>query len=297
MSLAQPVGAFGIHSAVFLNRTTRLPINDTILKVLGSCTFNLTAEKADLLGGDLPYPWGSEVTEIAPEISLTFREYPNGLMSLLLATSLTETAAEASGSVSNILYPVGTSFTDATDGVTPGLTATKATDLAGGIYTCIATAAKTFDVYCNTDSEFSRNSTLAPKAFIDNSGKIGSIDMTAGGTVVLPYFGIEFVENTTVDLTVGDVMEFTVRSPNSGSSVHVIGETGASFQKVALDLYAARQSDGTMWHIRVYKINLAGMPFGFTEKDWSETTITANAEYDSDVNRIADIEQIVGSGS
>jgi hypothetical protein len=291
MALSNPVGVFGVHSISFFDIATGKPLADNYARVLGEASINLTPETVQLLGGSNPYNWSSEVATINSEINLTLREYPMGLAKTLLAGSLTTRAAEASGSVSGWASVVGTSITHVGTGVAPQLTAAAGDNLASGYYTLVATDTDEAKLYMSTDVDFSRGTA---KTYVDNSLEIATLDFSTVGTKAVTGFGIEFTQAGSTALVVGDTATFEVRRPNAGSEMLKVGQSGASFTKVGIDMVAQSQSDGTQWFIRIYKALPAGMPISMTEKAYSEASITFNAEYDSEKDGIFELQRIDG---
>jgi hypothetical protein len=291
MPLSKVRGQFGVHSICFYSLDNGVPL--AYIRVIGECSVNFEAEFSDLVGGSQMYPWDSEVSGISSDISLTAREYEAGTMEILMGGTLTENSAEATGAIDGIANVYGTSVVDADTGIeTVSVSSGDSTDLKEGKYIIKATAAKTATIYCLSNVDFS-NGTDA--VFEDDTLSIGDIDLTSGDAV-LADFGLTFEAGSgTIAFTVNDTAEFYVRKPNTSSIELVFGQSGAEFQKVGCLLAGQKQSDGTITMLELYNCLAAGMPMGFTSKEWSEWSITIKALFSESKNAIGKFTRTIAA--
>ena len=274
MALSDRQGQFGVHSVTFYNRTTKVPI--AIAKVIGECTVNLEAELVDLMGGSNQYIWDTEVGNISSELSMNVKEYDGDLMEIFLGGTLVTNAAEASGAIDFQENQVGTSILDASAGITVALTAGKTLDLKEGYYTIKATGAAAATVYQMSDIDFQRG---ADTIYTDDTLAVFTID--ASSTDVIDDWGLTFTLAGAAAFTTDDTAIFYVRKPNSSSIELTFGQSGAEFTNVGVMLFGQKKSDGSITSLELFNVKAAGMPISFSEKAWSEASITMKAIYDS----------------
>jgi hypothetical protein len=269
-----------------------LPLS--FLRVIGECNLDFKADYADLNGGSQMYPFDAEVSKINSEVSLKAREYETNAMQLLLGGNLTENGAEATGAIDGIANGKGTSVIDPATGITDiSVTPGESGDMKEGKYVLKATAAKKVDVYCLSDVDFTHGTDTA---FLDDDLKIGSLDFATGVDQTLADYGLTFeVGSGTMALVTNDTAEFYVRKPNVSSIELDFGQSSAEFSKVGVLLAGQKQSDGTIQTLELYNCIIAGMPIGFTEKAWSEWSITLRALYDSVKNKIGTYRRTIAA--
>jgi hypothetical protein len=288
MSLSNRQGQFGVHSVTLYNRTTKVPI--AIAKVIGECTVNFEAELVDLMGGSNQYIWDTEVGNISSDISMTLKEYDGDLMEVFLGGSLTTNAAEAAGAIDFQENQVGTTVLDGVNGLTVALTAADDADLKEGYYVIKATAAQAATVYCMSDVDFQRGTDAS---YTDDTLAVFTID--ASGTDVNADFGLTFTANGTVAMVANDTAIFYVRKPNASSIELAFGQTGAEFTNVGVILFGQKKSDGSITSLELYNVKAAGMPISFSEKAWSEASVTMKAIYDSTENKIGTYRRTIAA--
>jgi len=282
MALSRRRGQFGVHSVCFYNRTTGVPIS--IIKVLSEVMVDFAAEFEALEGGASMFPWDAEIKSLNGDVKISGREYEPDTMALLLGGDLTENAAESSGAVDGFDNVNGTSIKDAANGIDDvELTTDDDADLKEGKYILKATGVAELSLYGTSDVDFKRGTDLE---FSDDDLLIESgIDVSATDAEI-EELGITLSTIGTPNFTTGDTAEFYIRKPNSGSVEIVFGASGSEFSEVGIILAGARQSDGTIQSVELYKAKVAGMPIGFSEKSWSEWSTTIKALYDSEKNAV-----------
>lgn len=275
MALTDPIGQFGVHSVCFYTRSTGVPI--VIAKVIGECNMDFSAEMVDLEGGSQQYFFDSEVGKINSEMSMTLKEYSGSLMNLFLGGTLTSNSAESSGAVDAQANVNGTTIIDESNGITVELTSGDSADLKEGKYILYATGAQTLSLYGCTDVDFLRGTDLT---FSDDTLLIES-GISCAATVEIEELGIKFTKNGTPAFTTGHTAEFYIRKPNTSSIELAFGQSGAEFSEVGCYIAGQKQSDGTITCLELYKVKGAGFPISFSEKAWSEASVTMRALYDS----------------
>ena len=289
MSLSNPVGQFGVHSVCFYNRSTGIPI--TYLRVLGGAEVSFESEFTDLMGGSNLYNWDSEISAITSDVNLTAREYEAGAMELLLGGTLTENAAEATGAIEDLANVNGTSVYGSagiSDVALSTATGESTDDLKEGKYVIKAVSSSTVDIYALSDVDF-QNGT--DKTYVDDTLKITSspLTITASSDTVVSGYGFTLTGGDAtggISMTIDDTAEFYVRKENSGSIELVFGASGSEFSEVGAILTSQKQADGTVTYLELYRCKVGGMPINFTEKAWSEWSVTVKALFDSDKNAI-----------
>jgi len=108
----------------------------------------------------------------------------------------------------------------------------------------------------------------------------------SGADVDLTDLGLTISLEGTPAFTIGDTASFYVRKPNTSSVEVVFGGSGSEFSEVGVVLAGAKQSDGTIQSVELYKCKMAGMPIGFSEKAWAEWSCTIKALYDEDQDAV-----------
>jgi hypothetical protein len=282
MALSDPRLLFGIHSATFYNRTTRIPYGQ--LRVLQGSTFSLSGETVTQFGGSLRFPWGVEDGNIETTLSLTFNEYPDFLYELFLGKQPTATTGETTGNVTAITNQNGTSAVNSTTGIASiAAKGSSEADLKFGKYTAIVlSGGTTVDIYASSDVDFARGTDGTAQ---NDLLKITASPLTipdSGATVDIPNFGITITGGSgTVSMTEGDTATFEVRPINSKASVAVVGATTDVFPTVGAYLYAQQRGTGDLFELDVYSLKATGLPHNFNAKEFSEAEITMDAFYDS----------------
>lgn len=284
MALSNPRAVFGVHSLAPYDRSTRE--YKGILKVLGSSNLSLEGELISLNGGSAKYPWAVEDGLITAELELTFREYPDFMIELLLGKAPTANAAEANGSVTSISNAKGT-VVDATTGIASvGIETGQEGDLKFSHYVVKVVTSTTVDVYASSDIDHARGDDLE---YQDDLLKITTSPLTVpstGGTVSIPNSGLELTGGSgTVDFTtagaVGDTAVFSSRPKNTGSMDVIIGAASDSFPEWGAVLVAQKRGSDEMFEIDLFRVKAVGLPIGFTENEFSEASVTAQAFQDT----------------
>jgi len=265
---------FGIHSFAPYDITTGQVYGHT--PIIASGEFSLSGEVIELTAGSSKYPWNVADGKITAELSLSIKEYPDFLYEIFMGKA-PSVAAMTVGSAGTLVNKYGTSVLSGTTGIASVSIASPATGLSTGIYTVVATAADTADVYISSDID---GITLTDSDTL----KVGSIDISAADANLA---GIKFTKGSgTIAFVTGHTAQFSVVSEDATSVSSVtVGGLSDTFPYFGCYLYAQKQGSGAgseIFELDIFKLKSIGMPIVFTESDWSEMSITAKASYDSD---------------
>ena len=284
MGLSQPRVIFGIHSVTFYNPQNGIPYG--MLQVLGNGTFEMTGEQIKLKGGSNKFDWDVEDGNIEANLNITLKEYPDYLIALFLGKTPTKIAASAVGTVSTLKNKKGTSIMNATNGISAvAATTGSEANLKFAKYTIIATDPNSVDVYASTNVDFANGT---DGDFLDDSLKIGTIDVTVGA-IPLAVFGLTFTGVGTPAFVVGDTATFEVLPPHQGSSEAIIGGLSDAFPKFGALIVTQKLASGEMFEIDCPNCKGSGLNLGGAEKAFTETPITAAVAYDAGLGGIAKI--------
>lgn len=269
MSLAAPVGIFGIHSVTPYRLDTGMPFG--MLRVLGQVNIANEVETIDLKGGSSRDPWASELGMRTSEVSVTFREYPSFLFELLAGIAATDSSAETGGGVTTLTNVYGSTAKSATIGIASvGVKVGSEIDVKYGVYVVKVVSATTVDVYCMSDVDFAQGASLD---FTNDALKItaSALTIAMGAAVTIPSFGLELTGGSgTIGMTTGHTAVFVARPINTGRSTAAVGTKEERFAPFGAIIVAQRQSDGKMFKFNFYKLLAAGLPANMAEMAWSE---------------------------
>jgi len=295
MALPQPRSIFGVHSVTPYNVNTGEFYGTA--KVLSSSSLSLAGELIPLNAGSSKYPWAIEDGLITAELSLSFAQYDDFLIELMLGKKPTANAAEAAGSVTTLTDKSGV-VVDATTGIASiGVKSGSDADLKFTKYVTKIISGTTVDVYAASDADFARGT---DGAFENGLLKITASPLTipdSGATVEIPGYGLEFtggsgIVNLETAGAIGDTATFEVRPPNSASMDVVIGASTDVFPEWGAIIMAQQRGSAEMFEIDLYRVKAAGLPIGFTTNEWSNAEVTAQAFYDSTRNGVFSMRHV-----
>lgn len=288
MALSNPVTIFGVHSVAPYSRTDGVPFG--IARVLGSSTFELTGTNVELRGGSQRFPWAVEDGDITASLNLAVKEYPDFLFELFLGKSPTTKASDADAEATTPSNVNGASVIDATNGISGvSITSGDEADAKFGKYIIEATGTNTFDVYCLSNVDFARGTDID---YIDDSLKVINDGDVSAGDHVDAGTGLTFTQAGTPAFNTGDTAEFYVYPIHSGGFEVSIGGSADTFPEFGAVVMAQKGGDGRLFEIDIYRLKASGLPIGFDEKAFSESTVTATAFYDSAKNGICQIRTV-----
>jgi len=283
--LSNPKGIYGVHSVVFYDRKTGLPI--TCARIVKDFNMEFKGEIEDLMGGSNLYAWDGEIKSLSSDVSFTAAEYSPALMQQLLGGELTSYSIESSGAITTLTDVSGTSISNS---LNVSVTSGKSSDLKTGKYVIKATASDKVKVYALLDADFSQGEN---GTFLDDSLAItDELTITPSTDTDIDGYGMTLTGAATVNMTVGNTAEFYVRKVNAGGFELLFGQ--GNFSEFGLIACSPRMADGTITYIELYKCKGAGMPISFKEKGWSEFSCTLKAYFDSEKGAVGRFRRIYG---
>ncbi len=294
MSLSSPRALFGVHSFTPYSRTTGIPYG--IVKVLGGSSLSLTGELIKLMGGSNKYAWAVEDGVQSAELSCKVREYPDFLFTLFLGKAPTSNSAESSGSVTTITNKYGSSVVNASTGIASvsAIATTGPANLKFTRFVVVAVSSTTVDIYAMSDADFLRGS---DGSYTGDALKIAAAQsITSGADTNITAFGFKLVGGAgTIGMTTGDSATFSVRPINTASMDARIGVSGDVNPVFGAIVMAAKQGDGQMFEIDLFRCKGSGLPLQFEENKFSEADLKIEAFYDSSLNGLFDIRHVAPS--
>lgn len=291
MARNNPRSIFGIHSFTPYNIATREPYGQ--LDVLGGSTLSFEGEVIDLMGGSSQWPYKQADGGITAEMTLTIREYADFLFEVFYGKKPTATTGETTGNITTAVNAKGTSVISATTGIDAVTAiASSESDLKMGKYLIKAVTATTVDIYALTDVDFGRGTA---KVYEDDTLKItpSPLTITTGADTNVTGFGFKLEGGSgTIGMTIGDTATFDVRPVNSRASKVIIGGSSDTYPEFGALLTAQKLGSGETFMIDLYRCKAIGFPINFTEKEFSESEITAKISYDRERNGVFEMTAI-----
>lgn len=277
MPQANPIGIYGLHQAVFENRTTKARFS---ARVFLESEMNLTQEQNPLQGGSSPYPWNTAPGYADSTLSMKFAEMPLELLKFLcgdLAAAITEdTDGDPSGYVSALANVTGTSAFNATTGIA-SVGIVSSSNPVFGNYLVKATGAAAVDVYLDN--------TLDGVDYVDNACKITStpLTITAATPVTIPGTNIQLTGGSgTIALTTGDIASFSARPKNNYAAEYLFGKTGSNPPEFALTVFTEKLGSGDQYRVlHLPRVKANGLTFPLSAKEWAEPETEALILQDS----------------
>ncbi len=294
MALSNPRLVFGVHSFSPYKISTG-EFYGTV-KVLDSSSFQANSELIELTGGSQSFPFGVERGASTAELSLSFSQYDDFLFELAYGKAPTANVAEADGDCSALAAKFGTVI-DATTGIASvSVEAGEESELKFGKFLVVTTAEATVDVFMSSDVDFARGT---DGEFLTDGLQIatGVTIPDSGGTVSLTGYGVEFTSGSgTIALVtlgaVGDSVTFETRPINDGSMEVTIGGSADVAPEFGAILYGQQRGNEQMIELDIFRMQLSGLPLGFSKKEWSTAEVTAKAFYDSERNGVYSVRTI-----
>lgn len=281
MGLIKARTQYGIHSATFINRTTKVPYGT--VKVLSSYAPAFTRESAELYGGSNPNAVDSEDGIIDNSLTLTLRELKPWIFEIAGYTVAGYTngtgyVAEAEGKLDNYVDQIGSSFSNIVTGVVPSLTASDEEDLKDGMYFMKYKSATTFDLFCSTDVNFDNGTDVE----FDNDWLLIAADIDCSSTPVVDAdLGITFTSGSGIlALVEGDVATFEVRSVNLGYSDYTL-DSNPTPKEFGLYLASQKKSNGEFSLDYYPRAKFNAVPAGMTTQEWLEAELAVKVLFDT----------------
>lgn len=294
MSLSDPRIIYGVHSVSPYNRTTGAFYGTA--KVLDSSNFSMAGELNELFGGASRFAWAVEDATISAELQLKMKQVESWMIEIFLGKAPTDvTSASTSGAVSTLTSKVAGVFSATVGIASVSALAGSEADMKFGKYLVKYVSATTVDVYASSDVDFNRGT---DKEFVDDLLKITSSALTiaTGANVTIPGFGLKLTGGSgTIALVAGGSATFEVHPPYTKTMEVTIGGTADTFPEFGCIMVAQQRANGEMFEIDAYRCKGAGLPIGFTSKEYGQPEVTAKAFYDSAKNAIAKIRWVLPS--
>jgi len=274
MGLTKARTQYGIHSATFINRETKVPYGT--IKVLSSYAPAFTRESSELYGGSNPNAVDSEDGIIDNSLTLTLRELKPWIFEIAgykVAgyTNGVGYSAEANGHVSAVVDAAGDNFRAQ---VVP--TINSAADLKDGIYFMKYKTATTFDLYCSTDVNFDNGEDID----FENDWLLVSADVDCSSAPeVNANLGLTFT-GSSVALEAGDVGTFEVRSANLGYSDYTLDSNPTPIE-FGLYLASQKKSNGEFSLDYYPRAKFNAVPAGMTTQEWLEAELAVKILFDA----------------
>jgi len=273
---------WGAHTVTILDPENGfLPYQDGMLEIIGSVENNFSYENVPLNGGSSSFPFASETGAASSEISMVVRQANRSMFETFAGGIATETAGSTTGTVGTLVNTKGTSVV-ATTGIdsVSALSGSEA-NLKNGLYMVKVVTSTTVNIYAATNVDLLTGTDVE---FQDTSYKLlaSNLTITQSSDTDVTSLGIKLTgDSGTIGMTVGDVAMFEVSRAHDGLREYSVGGIGQVPPYVGLYFVSAPQGDGTVTTIFFPKVKFAGLPLNFTEKQFSEFTITGTCVRDT----------------
>ena len=275
---------FGIRYVIPYTLTSKRPL--VVLRAVGEISYENDVEAIELLGGHVDAPHDVEYGQPSPALTGTVREYPHQLFEIMETVTVTENAAEASGSVSSPTNGQGTSIFSASNGIS-NLTANASllTSLVFGEYVFVATAAQTLELRINGLED----------SFLDMEGQVvATIDCSSAGVVGVDAAGVNLTVVGTAAFTANDTLTSEVRPINTGSTEVLVG-TGTAPSNFGVRCIFPRKTDGVLHYIDIFNVSGRGMSWKGVSREFSEFDINWKPVARSSDGAVYQLVRVLGS--
>lgn len=292
--LSAPRILFGVHSLSPYSRADHMPYG--ILKVIGSASMQMQAAVEQLYGGAQKFSWAAESKTISADLACKVKAYPGFLFTQFLGGSVTDNAAETTGSVSNSGVAVnvkGTSVVAATGIATIAVKSGSEASAKFGKYVIKAVSATTVDVYLMSDVDIARG---GAGAYQSDLLKITAtaLTITASTGVDVPNFGLTITGGAgTIALVTGDTATFSVRPINTGSSDITIGSASTSLPAFGAVILAQKRATAEMFEVEAFNCIGSGFPIAMDEFAFSTTELKVTCIYDTTNDAVFKIRSVI----
>lgn len=272
MPLSNRSGVFSFHTITLFDYATYNPKGT--IRLATEAAFSTNSEFITNSGGPINNTVDAQLGNLDCEFSVTLTEYPPNFLKEAAGLTVTTTAAEASGSVSEFANKSGTSVFDATTGIaTATVKSGSEADLKTGVYIVKAASATTVDVYADTSLRFKQGTDID---FEDDSLKIlaSALTITTSGVTEVTGTGVELTGGSgIIGMTAGDIAIYVVREINTASTV-VECPNEICPQLIKVHLYGEQCDTGEIRMMEITKAKLMPFDFSLSRKEFSETELT-----------------------
>jgi hypothetical protein len=252
----------------------------------------LSGELVKLMGGSNRYPWDVQDGNIAAELSLSIKEYPDFVFELFLGKAPNAGTTSSSGTVSTLTNVKGSTLVAATGVASVGLKSGETAEVKFGKFIVKVASSTTVDVYASTNVDFQRGT---DKDYVNDLLKITAspLTITTATAVEVPDFGVELTGGAgTINMTVGDTAEYYVEPPHSKKIDVTIGATSDVYPEFGAIMIAEQTGSLELFDVEAYRVKAIGLPIGLEEKAHSEAEVTAECFYDSTKNAVLRIRHV-----
>lgn len=282
---------FGIKAVAPYNRETRVPYG--VSEVVASGGLELAGEMVSLHGGGNRYSYDAAHGFIEPKMSITTKEFPSWLYTLMLGAAPETTDVKDSGIVRNIMNRKGTSL-QSDDAIT-GVTVTTNANLKFGRYTVVATSATTIDIYAATDVDAGEGAKASFLALFDDQLKItkSSLDLQDGKNLEIATLGVTLEVAASVSgVTQGDSFTFDIVPKADYFREVTIGKNTDGFPVFGMYAISENIKGSALCLIDCFKCKANGLPMAFNEKSWGESELSIMPLIDGDLG-VASITDLI----
>lgn len=290
MALTNPRILFGIHSVTPFNRSTGQPYG--IAKCIGSASLALTSDLEQLFAGSNKFAWAAEAKTVNSEMTIKLKEYPNFLFELFLGATVTDNAADATGTISGFANVYGSSIKHASNGMSDvAVDSGSGANLKHGKYLLKATGAATAKLFIYSDIDLLRG---VDESFTDDTLElVATIDISSATHDDGANTGLSFVKAGTPAFVTGDTAEFYVRPPSTDSASIVIGKSSTTFPAFGMYAVAQKRADGSIFDMEIYNAVANGMPIPLEEQAFSQPEVKLACLYDSAKDAVAKLTHYI----
>ena len=281
---------FGVKGIIPYDRATRTPLG--FAEIVSSGGLDLAGEMVALHGGSNRYAYDAAHGYIEANMSLTVKEFPSFLFTLMLGATPKTTDVSDAGIVRSFANKKGTSIISATTFKGIKVTDGKNADLKFGIYTVVVDDNKKLNVYISSDVDAGVGT---PLVIQDDILRVNSEALTPADGLALENLGVEFegVDSgfDAADFNAGDTATFEVVPKAKYFRDVTIGRNTDLFPSFGMYCISESISDTSLCLIDAFKCKANGLPQGLSEKSWSESELTIMPLIDGQlgVARILDI--------
>ena len=293
MALSPKIFRFGVKAVIPYDRETKIPIGFS--EVIASGGLDLTGEMITLQGGSNRYPYDTAHGFIEPKVSVTMKELPSWVYTLMLGVTPTVTDVSDKGKVENVQNEKGTSLFADGGKVFTGVVVKTDGDLKFGRYTVKLQAAGKIEVYAATDVDAGAGAKANRLTLFDDMLKIhdGQLDLADSTDIDLDNLGVTLEVGSTIsDGVVGDTFSFDIIPKADYFREVTLGRNTDSFPAFGMYFVSENIQASSLCLIDCFKCKANGFPQTLSEKAWGESELTIMPVIDG-ANGLCKITDIV----
>ena len=250
-----------------------------------------------LQGGSNRYAYDAAHGFIEAKVTVTLKENPSWIYSLMLGATPTNLTKEKTGVVRNFQNKKGTSIISSTtfksgdDGII--VTDGQKGQLKFGTYTIVVDSANKLNIYISSDVDGARGTAIVLQ---DDFLRVNTEALTPADDLTVDNLGITF---KTVDsgfdaatFKPGDSATFEIIPEVDYFREVVIGRNTDTFPAFGLYCISENIQASSLTLIDCYKCKANGLPQAFAEKAWAESELSIMALIDGQ-NGVAKITDLI----